>query len=535
VRCNRSAQIAPALFDFPCCLRAFAVAFTVLAFVGHVSGQTATPPVPSERVTFQEAVDRAVKNNTSVAAAAAGILRAEGLLRQARAATLLQINGSSVVTTLNRVVEFGGQTVVPRTQVSATLAFDQPMVAAAAWARRAQAEDQQRIAELTVTDVRRQIALSTADAYLTVIAQRRVVEADTRARDVARAHFDLAAELEQKGSGSRLNALRAQQQWSTDEGLLESARLGLYRAQEALGVLIVANGPVDATGEPTFDIPPDALATPVALTPLGATAVAVAPPAASPATTPGPTVAPGTPAAAAPTTASPPPTTTTTPAPAASAATPAGATTSSGTSTGSPAGTGVAGSAAAAQAGGVGLLGSRTDLRLFAAEAQAAERVVRDTTKEWWPTVDALFQPQTLRPASLFAPSTTWQLFVRANVPIFDAGQRAGLRIQRQSQLDVARATLSGAETLAASQVRGAREAVASGERGLTSARAAADQAEQVVNITNVAFRAGAATNIEVIDAERSARDAETAVATAEDTLRRARLELLQALGRFPG
>ena len=119
-------------------------------------------------------------------------------------------------------------------------------------------------------------------------------------------------------------------------------------------------------------------------------------------------------------------------------------------------------------------------------------------------------------------------------MPIFDAGQRTGLKIERQAQLDIARATLSGAETLAVSQVRAAREAVTSGERGLASARSAADQAQQVVNITNVAFRAGAATNIEVIDAERSARDAETAVAVAEDALRRARLDLLQALGRFP-
>jgi outer membrane protein TolC len=88
--------------------------------------------------------------------------------------------------------------------------------------------------------------------------------------------------------------------------------------------------------------------------------------------------------------------------------------------------------------------------------------------------------------------------------------------------------------TQASSEVRAAREAAASGERSLVSARAAADQAQQVVNIVNVRFRAGASTNIEVIDAERSARDADTAVAAAEDTLRRARLELLVALGRCP-
>ena len=108
------------------------------------------------------------------------------------------------------------------------------------------------------------------------------------------------------------------------------------------------------------------------------------------------------------------------------------------------------------------------------------------------------------------------------------------MKTQRQAALDVAQANLTGAITQASSEVRAAREAVASGERGLAKARAAADQAQQVVNIVNVSFRAGGATNIEVIDAERSARDADTAVAVAEDILRRARLDLLLALGRFP-
>ena len=75
---------------------------------------------------------------------------------------------------------------------------------------------------------------------------------------------------------------------------------------------------------------------------------------------------------------------------------------------------------------------------------------------------------------------------------------------------------------------------VRSSERALVSAEAAAQQAEEVVRITDLAFRTGATTNIEVIDAERRARDADLSVAIAEDTLRRARLELLTALGRFP-
>jgi outer membrane protein TolC len=328
-----------------------------------------------------------------------------------------------------------------------------PILAAAAWARRAQAGDVKGVADLTVADVKRQIAFATADAYLTIITQRRVVEANLRARDVAKAHFDLATELERQGTGSHLNALRAQQQVSIDEGLVEAARLGLYRAQEALGVLIAADGPADAADEPTFAVPADAASTVSALN----------------LTTDRPS-----------------------------------------------------------------LLTSRTDLKLFSAQQQASERIVRDSAKDFWPSLDAIFQPSTTYPPQFFLPANSWRFLLQANVPVFDSGQRAATKVQREAALEQTRAMLAGATAQADSQVRAAREAVASGERSLDSARAVADQAGQVVTITNVSFRAGAATNIEVIDAERGARDADTAVAGAEDILRRARLELLNALGRFP-
>lgn len=422
-----------------------AVTFAIVVLVSPALH--AQPPVVVERVTFQQAIDRAIANNPSAAVAAAGILRAEGLLAQARSSTLLQLTGNVTTTTLNKGVEFQDATVVPRSQITASLTIDQPLVAAAAWARRAQAKDNVQIAELGAVETRRQIALATADAYLSILAQLRVLEGNNRARDTAKAHFDLATELEQQGTGSRLNALRAQQQLSTFERQLESASLAVYRAREALGVLLVANGPVDAVDEPSFALPPDAAA-------LGTTIPV--------------------------------------------------------------------------------LLQSRPDLRLFSSQRLAAQRVLGDSSKDRWPSIDAIFLPQTVRPAQFFTEANSWRFLLQANIPVFDGGQRSSLKTQRRATLDLAQANLTGAITQASSQVRAAREAIASGERSLTSAQAAADQAQQVVNIVNVSFRAGAATNIEVIDAERSARDADTAAAAAEDTLRRARLDLLLALGRFP-
>ena len=402
-----------------------------------------TPP-PAIRVTFAEAIRRAQENNPTVAGAAAGILRAEGLIRQVRSATLPQVIGNVTTTTLNRGVEFQGATVTPRTQVTATLTADMPIVAASAWARKMQAADTRTIADLNVAETKRQIAFATADAYLSVLVQRRVVEGNVRARDVAKAHFDLATELERGGSGSRLNALRAQSQFSADDALVEAAGLALYRSQEALGVLIVADGPADAAEEPDLTLPPDLVEPP-----------------------------PGAPML-------------------------------------------------------------RADLRLFAAQQQAAERIARDSTKDWWPTLDAIFQPSSTYPPQFFIPQNAWRFLLQGNIPVFDSGQRAGVAVQRRADVEQARATLAGATTAASSEVRAARAAVASGERSLASIRAGAEQAQQVLSITNVSFRAGAATNIEVIDAERTARDADMAVAVAEDQLRRARLELLNALGRFP-
>ena len=427
--------------------RGAVVACIVLVSVAQAfkpAGASAQTPAPVISVTFADAIRRAQESNPTVAAAAAGILRADGLVRQARAATLLQLSGNILTTTLNQGVEFAGQTVTPRNSVTATITADMPIVAAAAWARRAQALDARGVAELSVAETRREIAFATADAYLAILAQRRIVETAVRARDAARAHFDLASELEQRGAGSRLNALRAQQLVSTNEGLLENGRLGLYRAQEALGVLIAADGPVDAIDDPDFAVPP-----------------AADDPAAS------------------------------------------------------------------AQP-------YRADLRLFAAEQQAAERVLRDSSKDWWPTVDALFQPSTVYPAQLFLPQNTWRLLTQTTIPIFDSGARAAAKIERRADVDQARARLAGASTQASSEVRAARAAVASIERTAAAARAAAGDARQVETITNISFRAGAATNIEVIDAERSARDLDAAVVVAEDQLRRARLDLLNALGRFP-
>ena len=119
--------------------------------------------------------------------------------------------------------------------------------------------------------------------------------------------------------------------------------------------------------------------------------------------------------------------------------------------------------------------------------------------------------------------------------PIFDGGQRRGVRRQREAIFEASTLSLEQAADRgairSAHRARRGRVARARARRARGRRRR---RANEVLKITIVAFDAGSTTNIEVIDAQRSARDLEAVVALAEDAVRQARLDLLVALGRFP-
>jgi outer membrane protein len=402
----------------------------------------AQPASTAQRITFEEAIQRAITNNPGIAEASQAILGAEALLQQANVVRSPVVSGTVTTTMLDAERGFDEFVTQPQTQTLLGASVSYPVLASARWAQRAQAEDQIRVARLGVGETRRQIALATAQAYLGVIAQQRQVEVNERARENATAHVEYARALLQGGAGSRLNELRASQELSSTEVFLENARLALRRAQEALGVLVAADAPVDAAAEPALEI------------------VSV-------------------PADAA-------------------------------------------------------WLTRRPDVQLFTAQIDAANRVYRDSWRDWVPTATASFEPQALAPAGLFAPSRSWRALLFFDVPIFDGGSRRVAKRQREIAVQTARIQLTDVELRARSELRAAQAAVESSERGLQHARLAAQHAAEVLKITDVAFRAGATTNIELIDAQRRARDADTAAAQAEDRVRQARLDLLVAVGQFP-
>ncbi|HET9664662.1 MAG TPA: TolC family protein, partial [Burkholderiales bacterium] len=231
-------------------LRAALSALVVVSLGTPLYGQTV------EQVSFEEAVRRAVTNHPTVQRAAADILRAQAVAQQARAQSLPSINAAVTTSVIDPVTRFSGSAIMPRTQAVTTADVAVPLIVPVRWAERAQSEDQVLVSQRAAEDARRQIGIAAGQAYLTVIAQQQVLELNERARDNARAHYEYANQRFQGGIGSRLNAVRAEQELSSNESRVEEARLGVRRAQEALGVLMGAEGPVNVTMEPSFDLPP---------------------------------------------------------------------------------------------------------------------------------------------------------------------------------------------------------------------------------------------------------------------------------------
>ncbi|HEY5449192.1 MAG TPA: TolC family protein [Polyangia bacterium] len=411
-----------------------------------------------EKVTLASAVQRALQRNPSVAVAVQEVERADALITQARAGWLPILMGNGLYTRLDSDRTLTTTTKDPTTgqtethtnrlaaenQVSGNLQLTVPLVAAPAWTATGRAKSAKRTAQASETDVRRQVAQSTARAYITVVAQHRLVAASETARDTAKAHYDYAHTRLQGGIGRAIDEVRAAQDLATVETQLQANLARLAVGREALGVLLGTEGPVDAIDEVDLPAPPSM-----------ADAVA-------------------------------------------------------------------------------GARTNRTDVKLLDMRVASAKRAAGDTWAYYMPYLAAVGTPFVQYPASLTQPEVGWQAQLVLTLPLYDGGMRNGIGRERDALLAEARSNLEAGLRQAQAEIRINFEAMIRADLALTSARDAARLAKRAMELATIAYKAGATTNLEVIDAARSARDADTAAAQAEDLSRQARLDLLVASGRFP-
>lgn len=417
-----------------------------VALDGGVDGVT---PV-RESIGFQQAVDQALARNPSTLTAVQEVDRIHGLMEEIRAASIptlaVNLNFTHLDKARTEVSPVTGTTVTiyPHNQWAGNAQLNIPVFVPAAWANAVRANDQVEIARFNEADVRRVVATNTGKTYIALTAQKRQVQVNVVARDTALAQLDYAKKRLNGGLGNKVDAARAAQTLESAEVLLQASYQTLYRAQEALGVLLGVKGPVDASEEPTFPQLP-----------------------------------------------------------------------------------GLDAALAEAQK-------QRSDVRLSEEQVKASDKSLNMTWTEYMPTLNLLGEPLFQSPQTPPFPEWGWQIQAQLSWTIFDGMARYGRTHQREAQLAENRINLEGVSRQVLSDVRVSFDGVKRNARALENARQAAAYALDTYRLADLAYRAGASTNLDLIQAFLVARDAATQAVIAEDALRQSALDLLIAAGRFP-
>jgi outer membrane protein TolC len=394
-------------------------------------------------VGWQQAIDRALERNPSAVVARQEILRADALVREARAAWLPVLTANGLYTRHDHVGIVNGSVVTPGNQLAGNIQLALPLLAPQAWTNDWHAQDNRQIITVNASEVRRQLAVSVGRTYLTVLLQHRQLEVAARARDTAQAHYDYAHTRLVGGLGNAIDDSRAEQELRSTEAQASSVAAALVRAQSALAILMSEDHLVDARTDVEL------------------------------------------------------------------AAAPA-----------------LAGAVEEAKK-------TRPDVRALEARLLATQHLRRDDWAYYAPSLSLVAQAFRQTETTL-QPPKGWQAQLVLSIPLYDGGFRYGVRRERRALETEAQVQWEASMRQVTVEVRAAFEALRAADDSLHAARAAAGAAQTAASLADQAYRAGATTNLELVDAERRARDAASAAAFAEDAARQARLDLLLASGRFP-
>lgn len=154
----------------------------------------------------------------------------------------------------------------------------------------------------------------------------------------------------------------------------------------------------------------------------------------------------------------------------------------------------------------------------------------------WWgflPSLDATWLYRWTESEDFVGDRGSWNLMFTVNVPIYDGGTRyANLRESDARIREASQQQRALAQQIEADIVR-LRTEVQSANSGVISARKAAELARTTASDIEASFEAGAATQLDVLDANQRKLDAEIALTRSLFQRDLARLALAHALGRF--
>jgi outer membrane protein TolC len=176
----------------------------------------------------------------------------------------------------------------------------------------------------------------------------------------------------------------------------------------------------------------------------------------------------------------------------------------------------------------------RADVLASRAQAGAATHSRELGWTDWAPALRLTGKGFFTAPQVDPIPEWGYELDVSLVVPIYDGGTRAAVERQRRAIEAETHDQLAGVVRQARSDVRAAGASLDSARVGADAARRAAELAARALELAMLGYRGGTLTSLDIVDAERTSRDAAAQAAIAAANLREAELDVLAADGRFP-
>lgn len=177
-------------------------------------------------------------------------------------------------------------------------------------------------------------------------------------------------------------------------------------------------------------------------------------------------------------------------------------------------------------------LENRPDILAQVAAEEVGQRRVSSVARAFFPTVNA---SSTLAYSgfSRFSPNgdnTTWTIGAVLNWNIFDGGVRYGLRRQREAELHQTEATTVDLKRNAEIEVRRAIRAVTVAENALQVSETASRVAEKSAELAKAKLLLGSGSSFDVVDTQRTRREAELDVTVREFELLRSKIQAFLVL-----
>ncbi len=172
-------------------------------------------------------------------------------------------------------------------------------------------------------------------------------------------------------------------------------------------------------------------------------------------------------------------------------------------------------------------------VRSAAKQMEAAEGTLRYDHFAWLPTFAATAKGNYNSNAGFAGRTTSYDLILTVNVPIYDRGLRYTAQREDEAKLSQARAVLESNRAKAKAAWISARANVESSKAVLAQAEAQAQLQWRVQKQVEASYQAGVATNLELSDADQKRFQAASAAAQSRANLQIRYAELAAAEGRL--